>query len=218
MASFSKELTLKYQELDYTGVIENYNWIKNTVSSLFKNIEISDCQISFMIGDISCSCESIEEFSNNAYGLPIHVYSFRLNFYQQKDYNTHTQIAYIIINTSFKTFTVHCDSKEVLIDICTALEDSMAPDLSTPAIQTQINNYIHDESTHVTIGDNNSIQNTNIGKNNTVHTGTPAPKKSFCKSVLQTLTANWLWFILGLILLVLLTYFGVTNREWINLF
>lgn len=218
MASFSKELPLKYKNLDYQGVINNYEWMLKTISSIFANIEKPTFDISFNLGNISCSYDSIEEFSNHAYGQIIHVFLYELSFYQQKDENTHAQIAHIFINASCETFTVHCDSKKVLIDICTAFEKSMNPNPSPPESQTQINNYIHNESTHVTIGDNNNIQNTNIGKNNTVHTENPTPKKSFWKSVLQNITANGLWVALGVILLALLTYLGVTNREWMNLF
>lgn len=187
MASFSKNLPLKYQELDYNGVIGNYNWIKDTVSLLFENIVKSNCRIGFRMGDISCYCELIEEFSEHAYGQVIDVYSYNLSFYQNGSDKNRIPITYITINTTDKTLTVDCDNRKNLITICTALENSMNPNLSTSENQTQINNYIHDESTHITIGDNNSIQNTNIGKNNTVHTETPSPKKSFWKSVLQIL-------------------------------
>lgn len=218
MASFSKELPLKYQELDYTGVIGNYNWIKDILSSLFENIEKPDCEISFRMGDISCSCQSIEEFLEHAYGQNINVYVYDLVFYQNSSDNNCNRLTHIIITCSDKTLTVYCDSKEKLIKICTALEDSMKPETSNVLLQAEKIQYIHDESTHVTMGDHSTIQSANIGKNNMIKTEAPTPEESFWKPVLQTLAANWVWFTLGLILIVALGYLGIKNTDWMNVF
>ncbi|MCQ5202119.1 hypothetical protein [Mordavella massiliensis] len=218
MATFSKELSLKYQELDYSGVIGNYNWIKDILSSLFENIEKPDCEISFHMGDISCSCQSIKEFSEHAYGQTINVYVYDLTFYQNSSDNNRSRVAHIIITSSDKSLTIYCDSKEILIKICTALEDSMKPEISNVLLQAENIQYIHDESTHVTMGDRGTIQSANIGKNNMIKTETPTPKESFWKPVLQTLAANWVWFILGIILIVALGYLGIKNTDWMNVF
>lgn len=218
MASFSKELPLKYQELDYDGVIGNYNWIKDAITSKFENVERIECTTVFKIGDISCSCESIEEFSEYAYGQSINVYSYDLVFYQNNSDNSHSRITHIIIKNSNKILIAYCDSMEILIKVCTALEDSMKSKQSDALIQSQINNYIHDESTHVTMGNHSTIQGVNIGKNNVMKTNASAPKESFWKSILQTITANWMWFLLGLILAVILGYLGISNSDWMNIF
>lgn len=218
MASFSKELPLKYQVLDYEGVIGNYNWIKDIVSSLFENIVEPKCRIGFHIGDIMCYCESIEEFSEHAYGQVIDVYLYNVSFYQNSSDNNRIKITYLTINTLKKTLTVDCDNRKNLIEICTALEDSMKSKQSNALIQSQINNYIHDESTHVTMGNHSTIQGVNIGKNNVMKTNASAPKESFWKSILQTLTANWMWFLLGLILAAILGYLGISNSDWMNIF
>lgn len=219
MTSFSKELPLKYQVLDYEGVIENYNWIKNIILLQFANIEKIKCRISFLMGDISCSCETIEEFSKHAYGQAIDVYTYTLSFDQNNSKGiSSSQVAYIITNCSNKTLTVCCHKKENLIKICTALEDSMKSKQSNALIQLQTNNYIHDESTHVTMGNHSTIQGVNIGKNNVMKTNASAPKESFWKSILQTLTANWMWFLLGLILAAILGYLGISNSDWMNIF
>lgn len=218
MASFSKEIPLKYKKLDYEGVRKNYNWIKNVISEQFENVKEPELQISFYIGDISCSCESIKEFSEHAYGQSISVYLYNLSFYKSNSDNKYTILTYIIITNFNKTLTVNCDNKEFLIKICDALEESMKQNYTDLSVQPQINNYIHDESTHINIGDNNTIQDTNIGKDNMVQTNNSASKEPFFKSVLQILVANWLWFILGLILFIIFGYLGINNAEWIKFF
>lgn len=170
MASFSKKLPLKYQELDYSGVIGNYNWIKDTVTSKFENIERNECKTAFHIGDISCSCESIEEFSRHAYGQTIDIYMYNLNFYQSFSKNNSISLVMFIRDSSRKILTICCDSMEILIKICTALEDSMKPEISNVLLQAEKIQYIHDESTHVTMGDRGTIQSANIGKNNMIKT------------------------------------------------
>lgn len=218
MASFSKKLPLKYQGLDYSGVIRNYNWIKDTVTSKFENIEKIECKIAFRIGDISCTCESIEEFSQHAYGQKIDIYMYNLNFYQSISKNNSVSLVMFIIDSLQKILTVCCDSMEILIKICTVLEDSMKPEISNVLLQAEKIQYIHDESTHVTMGDRGTIQSANIGKNNMIKTKTPTSEESFWKSVLQTLIANWVWFALGLILIVALGYLGIKNTDWMNVF
>lgn len=94
----------------------------------------------------------------------------------------------------------------------------MKPEISNVLLQAENIQYIHDESTHVTMGDRGTIQSANIGKNNMIKTETPTPKESFWKPVLQTLAANWVWFILGIILIVALGYLGIKNTDWMNVF
>lgn len=215
MASFSKKLPLKYKELDYDSAIGNYNWLQDTIASKFDNIEKPECNIAFQMGDISCSCKSIEEFSKIAYGQIINVYSYDLSFIQINHENNRVQIAYVIISDYLTELTVFCDSKENLIKICTALENSMKPEssISNTLFQAEKIQYIHDESTHVTMGDHSTIRGANIGKNNMIKTEAPAPKESFWKPVLQMITANWLWFVLGLTLIV-----ALGNTDWMNIF
>lgn len=84
MARFSKAIHLKYPTLDYDGVIQNYKWIQETVFSLFENLATPEVQISFKMGDISCTCFSIEEFSEHAYGQKIDVHSYDTSFNSKK--------------------------------------------------------------------------------------------------------------------------------------
>lgn len=218
MVTFSKKIPVKYQELDYSGVIQNYHWIQNSLLSEFKDVEIPNIEISFKMGDISCSCESIEEFSTHAYEQSIDVYMYNMHFYKKNNNDSHTKIASIILSFSNKVFNISCDSKEILIKICTALENSMKQDVSNVLLQNKDIKYIHDESIHVEIGDNNTIQSANVGKNNSIKTESLTPKESFWSHVFQTLVANWLWFIFGLALIVLTGYFGLKNLDWMNVF
>lgn len=171
------------------------------------------------MGDISCSCESIEEFSTHAYEQSIDVYMYNMHFYKKKIMMI-VILKLLLLSLSFsnKVFNISCDSKEILIKICTALENSMKQDVSNVLLQNKDIKYIHDESIHVEIGDNNTIQSANVGKNNSIKTESLTPKESFWSHVFQTLVANWLWFIFGLALIVLTGYFGLKNLDWMNVF
>lgn len=216
MARFSKDIPLKYPTLDYDGVIQNYKWIQETVFSLFENLATPEVQISFKMGDISCTCFSIEEFSENAYGQKIDVHSYDISFNSKKG---HKIIAYFILSSIKEDATLYCDRKDSLIKIATALEESFKiKDTSTPPVFQEIHNYVHDESTHVTIGDNNTIETANIGANNTLNADKPSPKESFWKPIWQTITANWIWFAFGLLLIAVLASTGITNTNWMEIF
>lgn len=218
MARFSKDIPLKYPTLDYDGVIQNYKWIEETVFSLFEDLATPKVQISFKMGDISCTCFSIEEFSEHAYGQQIDVYSYDISFDSSKD---HKSIAYVMLSSTNlkKVATLCCDRKDSLIKISTALEEaSKIKDTSATPVVQEIATYVHDESTHVTIGDNNTIENANIGANNTSNADKPAPKESFWKAVWQTIAANWIWFAFGLLLIAVLAGTGITNTNWMEIF
>lgn len=216
MARFSKDIPLKYPTLDYDGVIQNYKWIQETVFSLFENLATPEVQISFKMGDISCTCFSIEEFSEYAYGQKIDVHSYNISFNSNKG---HKIIAYFILSSIKEDATLYCDRKDSLIKISTALEEaSKIRDTSATPVVQEIATYVHDESTHVTIGDNNTIENANIGANNTSNADKPAPKESFWKAVWQTIAANWIWFAFGLLLIAVLAGTGITNTNWMEIF
>lgn len=216
MASFSKDIPLKYRSLNYDGVIQNYKWIQETVFSLFEDLPTPEVRITFEMGDISCTCSSIEEFSEHAYGQKINVYSYDISFSSSEG---NKSIAYFMLSNSKKAATLCCDRKDSLIKICTALEEaSKIKDTSATPVVQEITTYVHDESTHVTIGDNNTIENANIGANNTLNADKPSPKESFWKPIWQTIAANWIWFAFGLLLIAALAGTGITNTNWMEIF
>lgn len=208
MATFSQEISAKYHTLDYDGVIKSYDWIKEIMFSLYDDLTEPDTDISFQLGKISCNCKTIKEFKEHAYGVEIKVYSYTLYFFKKFPLNGKEHFAAININE--KQISIYCYNKEVLIDICTALENSLKFQESEPTGKQQINHYTHyDESIHLTVGDNNILQEISIGKNNSIEKDVSALKQNFWQSVLQSLTANFIWYVLGVAAAGLLGYYGI---------
>ncbi len=82
MAEFKKIVYAKYKAIDYDGTIKNYEWINNTIAVLFQEGIETSVRIEFKMGDISCVCDSIDEFKQHAYGQNIEVSSYVLFLYQ----------------------------------------------------------------------------------------------------------------------------------------
>ena len=218
MASFSKEIYAKYKKFDYDGVIKNFDWITTMIKELFDDIIEPYVQIAFTMGDIDCSCNSINEFKEHAYGQNISVYTYNVSFYQNTNDEKIRTAFMILSDYKEKQIKVCCDDKQTLIKICTALENSLsAQEEKQPILLQQTVNRI-DQSTNISIGDNNTIQDSNIGAGNQLQKEEHSEKDSFWNPIWQTLVANWMWFLLGLGVAALLTYFGFNNTDWMNVF
>ncbi len=217
MVEFSKEVCAKYKAFDYDGVIKNYEWIKNTTAVLFTGVVDPTVRIAFKMGDISCSCDSIYEFKEHAYGQNIEVCSYVLSLYR-RDNDEKKWLARIIFSCLRENeITIDCNDKQTLITICTALENSLsAPEEKQPILLQQTVNHI-DQSTNISIGANNTIQDSNIGVGNQLNKEEHSEKSSFWKPIWQTIVANGIWLLLGLEVVALLTYFGF-NTDWTSIF
>lgn len=211
MASFSKEIVAKTQTLDYSGVLENISWIIDSVKSIYGDkIEI-EVEINFDIGDIKCKCITIDEFKQHAYGQKIDVFSFNICTYQLVN-NKRQQITHIIIKPySEVSLIVNCDAKEILISIATALENSSNKETTQQPTLQQFNT-IHDESVNI-IGNGNKFENSVVGKHNNVEA--TSKKEPFWKPIVQMLISNWLWFLIGALLLL---YVGTQEIDWTSIF
>lgn len=216
MISFSQSVPLKYQNLDYSGVIENYDWITGIIGSLFENIEQPEVDISFYLGKISCHAKSMKAFKKSAYGQEIRVFSYDLNFKQKISEEYYVTLATVFIDKP--EVKIYCDSKEILIDICAALENSLKPKEPEPIVIQQVTNIHNDESVHLNLGDNNTIQDVNIGKSNTIKKDVSAstPKNDYWKPVAQNLTARVIWVVLGALAVALLGYYGINYTDFMK--
>ncbi|WP_313524681.1 hypothetical protein [Anaerotignum sp.] len=210
MAKFSKKIPAKYQQLDYSGVLDNYNWIKESIEPSFEEQLEFAVEISFNIGDIACTCNTIDEFKEYAYGQAIDTYSFNIRVTRLLT-DASERIAYIIINPYSKIeLVINCDKKDSLINVSTALENNAKQTIPLHPVVQQVN--IHDESITIT-GDGNKFENSAIGKQNKIETK-PA-KDSFWKPIFQALISNWIWFLIGAMLLI---YLGTNVIDWTSIF
>lgn len=216
MAVFSETISYKYQDLDYNGVFRIYKWIMVTMYSLFEHIEYVNSYVDFEMGDLSHSFFPIEEFKSYAYGQHIKVKGMSFHFYQEEDGGNMSTIADILfVDNQFEAFIVRCENKENHITICTALKNSLKPKKPEPIVVQQVTNIHNDESVHVTVGDNNIIQDMNIGKDNIIKKDVVAPKKSWWEPVTQNLAARVIWGI-GALIVALLGYYGINYTNFMK--
>ena len=80
MARFTQRIKLKYDTKTYEGTKETYEWIMLAIDKLNLECETTKSRFLFEIGKIGCECNSIEEFTNYAYGqvnynlINLHIY------------------------------------------------------------------------------------------------------------------------------------------------
>ena len=209
MADFARDIPLKYQELDYNGVINNYNWIKENVDVLLKNNKII-FYIMFKIGEITCTCRSVNEFLNHAYGQNIYVITYYLNFYEIDNMGNTGQSISAFFNMSTRKVSLECENKETLINIYKILEKSLV--MQEGENNSPVYNITQGNGCQMVIGDNNITQNNNT-VNNGIENNQFRNSNSIFNHILQSIAEKWVW----IILLILLYYLGVIDKEWLNI-
>lgn len=194
MASFSTHIKSKFELETYKGTKDTYEWIIASLKKLNLNYEKIEVSFQFDIGNINCSCDSAEEFTEYAYGQENYdltclkiVYRSNSNIY--------------ISATRYDGVRISTDSKILLEEIINILE---SPDIKQNKNIT--NNYIQNNYEIGTItGDNNAVvqgSNSNI----TQQKVEKSTLKQWIESILQNLVANWLWLIIPIIIAALIGF------------
>ena len=201
MASFAKGISNVYKVDTYQGTKNTYDWVIKAIhKGDFQELKIKT-KFLFCISDITCSCQGIEEFIENAYGQA----NYDLVSMDMSVYSEDKSIAYIIVN-SFGGVKISTDSKVMLERIVSFLENTSLDEtevndpISIMFIETQINN------------DGVMIQgNSNVVANN--HSEVEMDKeeeesclKKFWSGVWQNIASNFIWYLLTLAAGGLLTY------------
>lgn len=201
MASFKKEIKNTYGTKTYQDTKNTYDWItKALYKGDFPELVINS-EFLFDISEISCSCEGITEFVENAYGQAGYSFTtFNLSVYSDKK-----RIAFVIVDL-FCSVRISTDSKVMLERIVnliesTSLDETEVNDpISVTYVETQINN-----DGVIVNGDGNIIANNHseveVGKEKK-----ESAFKTFWEGVVQNIASNFLWYLLTLVAGSLLTY------------
>jgi len=198
MGSYSTKVSSPYKTATYKDIKDIYMWIIDVYKLLGgKESDVSSCFL-YDIGDINCSSDSFDEFTENAFGQDINLTHIRLNNFESKEtFHIYISIspkrAYEDKNVSFT-----CDSRMELSQVLDKITElSETKDESTPTITTQ-NNYID----NVVIMDNATIHDSNIGGHKNRIIKQQDKKQNFWQRVWQNVISNLLWWIAAAILLV----------------
>lgn len=206
MASFIKTIRNLYKTDTYQGTKNTYDWIVKAVNKgEFRELEIK-VKCLFNISDITCSCQGIAEFIENAYGQA----DYDLVSMDIAVYSKDKSVAYIIVN-SFGGIKISTESKVMLERIVNLLENTSLDEteiddtISVTYVETQINN-----NGVIVRGDGNIVANDHseieFKKDRTKE---ESSIRKFWEGIIQNVTSNFIWYLLTLVAGAVCAYFAM---------
>ena len=151
----------------------------------------------FRIGNIHCVGKDKNEFLREIYGqTDFYLYRMLCHVYSAIEQDIIASLSLEEYETWELKISSH--SKDILIALERSYNITDNEITNPPNKGVAIGTYI-DQSQHVSIG--GDANNAVIGNNNTVTGSNPATgeKSSFWKSVMESLTANFIWWLIGLV-------------------
>ena len=181
MAEFSTTIKSKYSVDTFENTKKTYEWIYAAI----KEAKLMKAKIKedflFNVGKITCSCDSIKEFTENTYGQ----LDYRLIYMKifQIDIRSNSNLFVTVDNNGI---SISSNSKSNIEKIIQLLEKKPQKNGVT-IVENQYN-----------IGDiNGSYNNVNQGADNVIALPTDKEKNSkfkhWVEAILQNLLANWIW-------------------------
>lgn len=170
MAEFSKRIKSRYNVETYQGTKETYEWICKALKSFTK--ENSIAVFEFQIGDIECTCKSIEELVEIAYGRNDYkLIGFYIKYYLNGD----NDISVVCVKNRLSVTTQNKTTLEKTVELLVNFED-----IKTDSIKENISVY-NNCNVNCIKGNNNSVVQ---GDNNKVTFNKELKKKSKIKELI----------------------------------
>lgn len=190
MASFSQTIIGKYGVKTCQETKNTYDWILKVIRQIDADIDEISASFSFDIGQIACSCNSIEEYVENAYGAS----EYSLTNITMAAYNSKRQLACFLIDFQNK-IRISTASKSKLEEIVQALNSTELGESETNASLDGSKK----SSTIIINGNSNTIANDSSAVINTQSKGHSESKfKQTLTAIWQNLLSNWIWYLLCL--------------------
>lgn len=204
MASFRKSIKNKYGVKTYQDTKNTYDWLSKALhKGDFRKLTISS-EFLFDVSEITCSCEGIAEFVENAFGQEKYNFiSFTMPVYSEGK-----RVAFISVNSNTEIGII-TESKMMLEKIIGLLENTSLEDNEsevTTAV-TYVENQINNNGVLIR-GDGNMVAN-NRSELEIEKTAEESGFKQFCVGIMQNITSNFLWYLLTLTAGALATYFAM---------
>jgi hypothetical protein len=177
---YSQDITTDLEELNYTTVQDLYMWITHCVEKCQLGSNVPNFDIHYKEGEFSCRQEDFDDFICDTYGKVIDVIEFSIHYNKIG--------VFFIVRRSIVTQNVniilYSKDKRILSRIAPMLKETVA------------NGKLEDDSTkQLTIKNEHSTQQQS--------------ENTFWKGVLQQITANGIWWLLGSLFVTFLTYLGI---------
>ena len=215
---YSQEIKTNQEELTFDTIRNLYEWITLCVKD-YNATAIPSFEIRYKRGDISCTTDNYEEFIRDTYGLSVTVNSFIVSYYTTMDLSFHVSLNIDTKSTSYKKYvgiTIYGNNIESMSSIVPSLKDIIVKG-HTKALE-QIKQL---PEIYINVGGDLTMAGSSIGNGNEVYNNqaihaitkkdTIQEETSFWKGVKQQLVANWIWWLLGLILTICLGYLGFVS-------
>lgn len=198
MARFSQTIDGKYGVKTYQETKKTYDWIVKAIAAGNYLSSQKQEDFYFSIGGINCSCKSIAEFTENAYG--------------QENFS----LISLTVTTCDKkgniiSFSVHDDGK---IWVSTyskiVLDDMINLLMSTNLSSTEVNDpkavtYIENQNNGVFINGNKN----RVTQAQNINTPQTSKWRQLIASIFQNLIANGIWYLVIASGSALITYFAM---------
>lgn len=194
MADFAQRIDNKYGTATYQDTKNTYDWIMKAIEKMnFYSVKTS---FGFYMGDISCFCNSIEEFIAYAYGQA--NYSFiAMNFTVESEESLSISVDY---DTQIR---ISAKSKNLLERTATSLKNTA---LNEFEINDSISvTYVNQQHVETLVGGNNNIvanDNSSVvaGNNNSIgQSNKESLIKQWFSAIGQNLISNGIWYVLCIV-------------------
>lgn len=199
MASFSKDIELKYGVNTYEETKKTYEWIEKSAKKWGGKKATISMDFQFYLGDIMCTTDDIKEFCEITYG----VVGYRLIALRGV---VCAEERRIYLNY-LCDLSVSADNKLDLESFLNVLETTNFDEkdqLPITYIESQVN--IETQNNGITVqGDHNNVvsQSSNID----INTEKKESKlKKWVAAILQNIVSNWIWYLVTAGVAALITY------------
>ena len=203
MASFSKDIKLKYGVNTYEETKKTYEWIEKSAKKWGGSKATISIEFQFHLGDIMCTAEGIQEFCEITYGVAgYHLISFGGNI--------SVGDKRIFLNYLVGKFSVDTNNKVDLEHFLNVLETTnLEEEMPITYIEAQVNIETQNNGTIVQ-GDNNTV----VSQSSNVNISS-SPKESKLKkwfvAILQNILSNWIWYLLTAGIGTIITYYSLNG-------
>lgn len=212
MGSYSINIDLGIPTDTRENLIQYYEFINTWTDLLGLDDKKIEAKFRYDIGDITCTSDTIEEFKAESVGQQTDLVSMTLHIYDGDK-----SLYYISISKLYKSSPqnvyISSKSRQVLSKLLDCIEQAKEKYSSHGSEKQIIEQHIHGDQFSIT---GSQISDSNIGgRQNTINMQDSPKEKSTVKTIAEmiiaNITSNAIWWILGVITVAVLAYWGVNS-------
>ncbi len=216
---YSQDIKTNIPALTLESVQSLYKWITYCVKS-YNADATPNFEIRYQRGEISCTTDNYEEFIRNTYGLTIAISNFQISYYKVLDLSFRIDPFIDTRSMPYKQYiaiAIYSGNIESISTIVPLLKNVISKGhIPTSNAIKQL------PEITINVGGDFTMAGSSIGNNNKTNnkgeiaiiekdTEISPTKNSFWEGVLQQIVANWIWWLLGLIGILSISFWSITQ-------